>query len=544
MKKYLIYSALLAILFFTQCSKTDKYKSKDKVLEKNEALINTDSIVHYADSLKLIFNYDGAFISYTKAIKIFSSQNDYNRLFLAYVKTAEMFRAKSQFNEADKYLQKAKTTLPLFDADKANLMLYYNRKAALSAEYYKQPDTTLYYTTKALDVAKELNDSSIIFSSTMELGVYWENSGNYKVALETYNDAIKIANQIKSVQMHNDALINACRIYSKIGDIDKLYDEASKGYKLSKNNNMLFHNLMFAQYLSEAEYKRGNYEQANKYLWERLNLTDVYFEKRYDDKIIETETKYKIVEKEKEVAVKELELTEKENDIYKQQIVIAFIGLLLFFSLLLFAIIFYYYRKTKNQNQQLNFLNEQNKFLISETNHRVNNNLQLISVFINQELMKNENDGVLQKLNSYIDSMAILHRHLYKRENKKIVKINEYLFEVISNLEPLMQEKAVALNYKIDAITIDNNKAMYLGLLINELFINSLKHGFLTNANNNININILAKDKDIQIEYEDNGIGIGNNSIPKIISQICKQLNANYRIKSDKGFYFYTLIEP
>ncbi|MEZ4916417.1 MAG: sensor histidine kinase [Chitinophagales bacterium] len=534
----------MLLMLLWQC-KQEKPNTLKKVEENN---FQTDTLVivqllQSADSLKLMLEYDNAFKNYQKAIDISINQKDSNQLFTAYIKTAEMFRAKSDFIQAEDYLKKAQKISTKITISNEELMSYYNRKAALYAEYYQEPDSSLLYSKKAMDVAIKTNETEIIFSSVMEMGFAYENQTKLDSALFYYKKALAIAETEQEKQMECDALSNCCRIYLKQKNYTKGKLLAQRGYKIASNNNLLFSHLIFAQYLSEIAQNEDNYKTAYTYLKERTELTDKYFEKRYDDKIIETEKKYKVAEAEKLTALKELELNEKENALNRQKSVLLIILLLLLASVILLTTIALFNRKINAANKQLNFLNEQNKFLVSETNHRVNNNLQLISVFINQEINKKEDDVALHKLQSYVDSMAILHRHLYGQEDKRLVKLDDYLLEIVSNLAHLMKEKGVELHVKIDNILIDSNQAMYMGLLVNELFINSLKHAFTTANNNKIELNIKTNSKEINLKYLDNGIGIKNEIAPKIISQICKQLKANYRIKSNKGFYFCTAVE-
>lgn len=120
-----------------------------------------------------------------------------------------------------------------------------------------------------------------------------------------------------------------------------------------------------------------------------------------------------------------------------------------------------------------------------------------------------------------------------------------YLQEIIRNNYSFIDDKniEVQLTVEIDELIVE--KAMYMGLLISELLMNSIKHGFNnqpTSLKPVISIQILNLNNIIQILYRDNGSGIEKNSKPIIIDKICRQLKADYTIKSENGYYFYAEI--
>ncbi|NJM79049.1 MAG: hypothetical protein HC854_04340 [Flavobacterium sp.] len=94
--------------------------------------------------------------------------------------------------------------------------------------------------------------------------------------------------------------------------------------------------------------------------------------------------KYELLENKIIIDAKEKELkTSKKNQL--------FLVLILFSVSCSLAVLWFFMKKQKKQNIQLEKLYQENQFLISETNHRVNNNLQLISLLITDTLRKKQN---------------------------------------------------------------------------------------------------------------------------------------------------------
>ncbi|MDK2771920.1 MAG: sensor histidine kinase [Flavobacterium sp.] len=184
---------------------------------------------------------------------------------------------------------------------------------------------------------------------------------------------------------------------------------------------------------------------------------------------------------------------------------------------------------------------KENEFLIRETNHRVNNNLQLISLLISETLRKKqseENKKDFIRLQAKVDSIALLHRYLYTSNNVNTVNLKKYLTEVKNNFSPVEYEQKLKVNLEIDTIEIQSDYAMYIGLLITELVINSIKHAFDKTQEKIIQIKLIKEEKGVIFDYQDNGKNAIDKTIqPKLVNQLCQQLLVNSIIETQNGFH-------
>lgn len=207
-----------------------------------------------------------------------------------------------------------------------------------------------------------------------------------------------------------------------------------------------------------------------------------------------------------------------------------------------FLFLIYHLKKIRIINQQLEIFAKENEFLISETNHRVNNNLQLISLLISDTLRKTkgeENRTDFMRLLSKVETIASLHRHLYLTKNNDKIDLKNYLFEVKNNFSDIAKEKNININFVLDSINIIPDNAMYFGLLVSELIINSVKHAFDNMQEKSIHlfIEIDEQNSEIEFEYYDNGeLSKGEKINPVLVIQLCQQLSVSPEINSLYGF--------
>lgn len=227
------------------------------------------------------------------------------------------------------------------------------------------------------------------------------------------------------------------------------------------------------------------------------------------------------------------------NEIKKSQILILIV-VVFFVSGFLFLI--YHVKKIKIINSQLESYAKENEFLISETNHRVNNNLQLISILISETLRKKQNNTnkiEFEKLLSKVETIASLHRHLYETKNKDKVELKDYLLEVKSNFNTIITEKDIAINFTLNNVKINPDDAMYLGLMITELIINSVKYAFHSSQKKEINLHVEWNEieQEIAFNYQDNGeLSKGKEIHPVLVLQLGQQLAVNPTLNANTGF--------
>jgi PAS domain S-box-containing protein len=139
-------------------------------------------------------------------------------------------------------------------------------------------------------------------------------------------------------------------------------------------------------------------------------------------------------------------------------------------------------RQSLRENDQLiaNSLREK-QVMLEEIHHRVKNNMQLISSLMQLQAMKVSDESVkvlFDDSHSRILSMALVHENLYEAEDMASVDFSDYLEKLISNLRNVYPNPAVTIRLETGDIRLDIGRAIPLGLIVNELVTNAMRHAF------------------------------------------------------------------
>jgi PAS domain S-box-containing protein len=127
-------------------------------------------------------------------------------------------------------------------------------------------------------------------------------------------------------------------------------------------------------------------------------------------------------------------------------------------------------------------LNEKES-LIKELNHRAKDNLMIISSLLDLQKDYVQDESVLGFFNENKDrarSMALIHEKLYNNPNLKRIDLKDYIENITQELyyHYIKEPQKVNLVLNTEDVNVDVNTAIPLGLIINELVSNSLKHAF------------------------------------------------------------------
>ncbi|MFD0962498.1 7TM diverse intracellular signaling domain-containing protein [Pseudofulvibacter geojedonensis] len=195
---------------------------------------------------------------------------------------------------------------------------------------------------------------------------------------------------------------------------------------------------------------------------------------------------------------------------------------------------------------------EEKSTMMREIHHRVKNNLQMINSMIRMQARYVEDPNsseVLSKVQRRILTMAKLHEKMYQSDNLKLIDLNDYIHNIVSDLFEIHSNEKTNYSINIDSkVTFETEIILYIGLVISELVINSLKHafpgkdGFILIELSNRTLNAF------ELKISDNGIGFdvekfnSSNSLgQRLIKSFVRQLNGELFISSNEYGSSFTI---
>ena len=166
---------------------------------------------------------------------------------------------------------------------------------------------------------------------------------------------------------------------------------------------------------------------------------------------------------------------------------------------------------TINQRNLEKSLNEKT-VLLKEIHHRVKNNMQIISSLIELQTLNSEPEfrDLFKDIQGRVMSMALIHEKLYKTNELSDIYFQDYALSLTNEIIGSYNlQKSIESNIIIDKdIYLKLEIAIPLGLIINELITNSIKHGFSEGKSGTIFLKSELEEEYIILTYQDDGKGL------------------------------------
>jgi len=168
----------------------------------------------------------------------------------------------------------------------------------------------------------------------------------------------------------------------------------------------------------------------------------------------------------------------------------------------------------KRAEDALNSSLKEKEFLLQELNHRVNNNLQLISNLLRMQ-RKHVSDkdalAVFDESQNRIRSIALVHEQLYLTKSFYRINLKDYIAKLSEHISQsfVAADNPVKISINVEDFNLGMEPVITCGLIINEMLSNSLKYAFPGRSDGRIALSIRhIGNVMIELLYGDNGIGL------------------------------------
>ena len=179
------------------------------------------------------------------------------------------------------------------------------------------------------------------------------------------------------------------------------------------------------------------------------------------------------------------------------------------------------HRAKLEAEEALRTTNARLETMLREVNHRVANSLQLVSAFVQMQaglLGDQAARAALEDTQRRIAAIMQVHRKLYTADNVEAVEMNGYLATLLHELEDTWStpESPRRLTLEAAAIRLHTDKAVSVGVIVNELVTNACKYAYPIDAPGEIRVALRRDGPDhLMLCVEDDGVGLGAEPVAK-----------------------------
>ena len=205
--------------------------------------------------------------------------------------------------------------------------------------------------------------------------------------------------------------------------------------------------------------------------------------------------------------------------------------------------------RIRQKEQAISAALQEKDTLLRELYHRVKNNLQVISSLFSLQL-RTLPDGearlALQESADRVRAMALVHEKLYQSKNLSSIALDDYIGDLCHQLGNAAgaAERGIALEASAQPVEVGLQVAVPLGLVLNELLANSLRHGFPEGRRGHIAVHLACgADRALSLTVTDDGVGLppGMNIAAsrtlglKLVQALASQLDGSFSLESRDG---------
>jgi len=167
------------------------------------------------------------------------------------------------------------------------------------------------------------------------------------------------------------------------------------------------------------------------------------------------------------------------------------------------------YRATQERDRQI----QDRDLFLAEFDHRMKNNFAIVAGLLDMQKRRAGNPATAEALEAAqlrVDSIARAHLHLYRGGDQPgTVEIRDYLGDLCAALsESLFLRGGITLNCDSDEAAVPRDRAVSIGLVVNELVTNAAKHAFPGRDLGSITVTFRAQEDGWVLKVADDGVGM------------------------------------
>jgi two-component sensor histidine kinase len=384
----------------------------------------------------------------------------------------------------------------------------YNNISQIYAEHERDYKKALDYLFKAVAFNVEKNRVSSLSYN------YGNISDNY-VKLKDYKNGVKYARLMVAATLKEDAPARIQNAYKQ----------------------------MYVAFRAD-----GRIDSALHYYILNDSINDILTNLSKTQQVMKLQLRYETEKKESEIS-----RLAGEAESSKRSIILLAAVLILLTALA--GTLTWLYQRIKGQKKQIDLQAQRLQAVMKELHHRVKNNLQIVSSLLSLQTYKLQDAEailVFKESQQRVQAMSLIHQRLYTTDLLTAINMKEYVTDLAETLLTSygFSRDGFDLQLEIEEEILDVEKALPIGLLINELVTNSLKYAFANTSRPCLSISLRKLKDELTLVVRDNGRGIdeeewkkkGNSFGKQLIKVLGKQLRASQTVDGRNGTSFQIII--
>ncbi|GAB5527585.1 MAG: hypothetical protein Roseis2KO_54570 [Roseivirga sp.] len=404
-----------------------------------------------------------------------------------------------------------------------------------------QLDSAIHNFSLALNLNSSLKNEIIEGYARGNLGMALRSKGGLGAAEAELNPAIEILTKLGDPYSVSVYTAELAQISLARGNIEQAESQFLEAYQMAKEEGLKEQIRDFSEMLTDYYESQRDFESALGYQKVFQVYQDSLVNKANVQYIERLKANYQIEKRDGEI---ELLSTINAN---QRSFNMALGGGILIFGVLVVML----YQSNRQKNEANGMLarqqaivtkrEEEKALLLKELNHRVKNNLQMVSSLLSLQGNQLEGHPAAEAINagkSRVEALSLIHQKLYQDDVHTTINIQEYLDQLVSNLfysfgDPFQP----ALN--IGIIEMDIDTAIPLSLIVNELVTNALKYAYTNIEHQEMYIGLNKPNGQYLLEVSDNGVGldkdkdISNSFGLKLVRSLVSQLDGTLQMKDN-----------
>ncbi|MCB0478438.1 MAG: tetratricopeptide repeat protein [Crocinitomicaceae bacterium] len=395
-----------------------------------------------------------------------------------------------------------------------------------------------------------IKDSISLKVNYLLIGQLYLELGRFDKALENFKVVEALLKNYPDISIEKVYYINLGTYYLRQNRVNKAIVLLNKSKQLNVEEYSLKNEIEINQLLSEANFLVKNYEKANLYREIYEGIRDSIYNSETSLEIARLEMFYNAqYDRLRDSLNVEEQNNQKIREIRFQEVKNFYLILWLVFLAIAFGAIVYVLGIVRKRNKELKKSIKEKEALMKEVHHRVKNNFQIISSLMNIQANKLKSDKLLspmQNMQNRILAMSLVHEKLYISDFSEAVQVNEYFKDLAESIKKslLSKKSAIDVNIEGDDFLISLEKAIPLGLIVNELITNSIKYGAKEGVEVSVQMHIRKEKNQVFLTLKDNGKGFPEDFDPEsytesigleLVNVLIEQLDGTIEFKNNNG---------